>query len=94
MNKVGLPNLQTRRDHQLATSMFKVKHKMPEVKLFAEIAKNIANAEINHYDTRQTEFNFELPKLKLNRIHYHTIICINMFKITTIIIQIIIKTGN
>ena len=56
MNKIGLPNLQTRRDHQLATSMFKVKHKMLQV------------AEINHYDTRQTEFNFELPKLKLNRI--------------------------
>ncbi len=63
LNKVGLPNLVTRRKHHLAVLMFKAKHNMlPNclTELFT------TSNEIHNYNTRQSEFNFALPKPKTN----------------------------
>ena len=63
LNKVGLPNLVTRRKHHLAVLMFKAKHNMlPNclTELFT------TSNEIHNYNTRQSEFNFALPKPKNN----------------------------
>ncbi len=63
LNKVGLPNLVTRRKHHLAVLMFKAKHNnLPNclTELFT------TSNEIHNYSTRQSEFNFALPKPKTN----------------------------
>ena len=56
---VGFPNLQTRREHQLAILMYKIEHKMVPNYLIDIFANT---NEIHDYSTRQNEFNFALPK--------------------------------
>ena len=63
LNSVGFPNLQTRREHQLAILMYNIKHKMLRNYLIG-IFTNIN--EILDYSTRQSEFNFALPKPNTN----------------------------
>ena len=63
LNSVGFPNLQTRREHQLAILMYKIKHKMLPNYLI-DIFTN--TSEIHDYSTRQNEFNFALPKPNTN----------------------------
>ena len=63
LNRVGFSNLQTRREHQLAILMYKIKHKVLPNYLI-DIFTN-AN-EIHDYNTRQSEFNFALPKPNTN----------------------------
>ena len=59
LNSVGFPNLQTRRRHQLAILMYKIKHKMLPNYLIDIFT---STHEIHDYSTRQSEFNFALPK--------------------------------
>ena len=63
LNRVGFSNLQTRREHQFAIFMYKIKHKVLPNYLI-DIFTN-AN-EIHDYNTRQSEFNFALPKPNTN----------------------------
>ena len=63
LNRVGFSNLQTRREHQLAILMNKIKHKVLPNYLI-DIFTN-AN-KIHDYNTRQSEFNFALPKPHTN----------------------------
>ncbi len=63
LNKVGLPNLVTRRKHHLAVLMFKAKHNMLP-NCLTELLTTLN--EIHNYSTRQSEFNFALPKPKTN----------------------------
>ena len=64
LNSVGFPNLQTRREHQLAILMYKIKHKMlPNSNYLIDIFTN--TNEIHDCSTRH-EFNFALPKPNTN----------------------------
>jgi hypothetical protein len=54
MDNAVISNLKARRKHQLALLMFKVKNKM--------LPNHLNN-------TRNSEFNFALPKAKTNNIH-------------------------
>jgi hypothetical protein len=63
LNSVGFPNWRTRRRHQLAILMYKIKHKMlPNYLIEIFTSTN----EIHDYSTRQSEFNFALPKPNTN----------------------------
>jgi hypothetical protein len=61
---IKFPNLQTRRRHQLTLKlMYTIKHKMlPNYLIDIFTSTN----EIHDYSTRQSEFNFALPKPNTN----------------------------
>ncbi len=66
LNKVGLPNLVTRRKHHLAVLMFKAKHNMYMLpNCLTELFSLFTTSnEIHNYNTIQSEFNFALSKPK------------------------------
>jgi hypothetical protein len=63
LKNAGSSNLPARREHQLALLMFKVKNKMLPNHL-TEIFTNTNS--IHTHNTRNSEFNFALPKPKTN----------------------------
>ena len=63
LNKVGFPDLKTRREQQLATLMYKIKHKMLPNYL-QDIFIN--TQEVHHHNTRHREFNYALPMPNTN----------------------------
>ena len=63
LNKVGFPDLKTRREQQLATLMYTIKHKMLPNYLQDIFIKT---QEVHHHNTRHREFNYALPMPNTN----------------------------
>ena len=63
LNKAGLPDLKGRREYQLAVLMLKIKNKT----LPNSLTERFTNTdEIHGHNTRNSEFNFDLPQPKTN----------------------------
>ena len=63
LNQLGFPNLETRRNHQLNTLMYKVRHEMGPSSLSNMFQKT---SEVHKHQTRQAKHDFVPPKPKTN----------------------------